>query len=174
MAIKVDRIVVSTSEQRLCGFSLDTAMVFDRQIASATNGIGQQFGSERTPLGEHRIRAKIGAEQPENTVFIGRRPTGELYSEQLAEAYPNRDWILTRILWLCGNELGLNRGGQVDTQRRFIYLHGAPDSHTMGEPSSHGCIKMRNSDIIELFDLVDVGTSVRIQTTAISADTVSQ
>jgi len=98
-----------------------------------------------------------------NTVFIGRRPSGEIYSEELGRANPNRDWILSRILWLCGNDIAYNRGGLVDTQRRYIYIHGAPDSHAMGVPSSHGCIKMRNSDMIELFDKVAVGTLVNIQ-----------
>lgn len=132
------------------------------QIASAKNGVGQQFGSECTPLGVHVIRAKIGANQPENTVFVGRRPTGETYTEELAEDYPNRDWILTRILWLSGCEPGFNRLGSVDTMRRFIYIHGAPDSHPMQTLSSHGCIKMRNVDVIDLFDRVAVGDKVSI------------
>ena len=95
-------------------------------------------------------------------MFIGRRPTGEVYTPELGEQNPNRDWILTRILWLCGNESGFNRGGNVDTQRRYVYIHGAPDSHAMGIPSSHGCIKMNNNDIISLFDQVQVGTLVTI------------
>ncbi len=156
------RINISVTNQTLTGFIDSGKPVYQTQIATAKNGTGQQYGSECTPLGSHRIRAKIGTCVPENTVFVGRRPTGEIYSEALAEKNPNRDWILTRIMWLCGNERGLNRGGQVDTQRRYVYIHGAPDSHAMGVPSSHGCIKMRNADIIELFDLVDVGTEVTI------------
>lgn len=132
-------------------------------IATAKNGVGQQNGSECTPLGEHRIRAKIGQGEPHGRVFVGRRPTKEVYSEELAQKYPNRDWILTRIFWLCGNEVGLNRGGDVDTMRRYIYIHGAPDSHPMQVPSSHGCIKMHNKDVVELFDSVPVGTRVDIQ-----------
>lgn len=162
----ISHILVSVSEQRLCGFSdascSDESKVVDVSIATAKNGIGQQFGSECTPLGEHRIRAKIGTDQKANTVFIGRRPTGEIYSPELDQKNPNRDWILTRILWLCGNEVGFNRGGLLDTQRRYVYIHGAPDSHAMGEPSSHGCIKMKNNDIITLFDQVQVGTLVTI------------
>lgn len=160
-------------QQRLCGFSDKKDLVFDASIATAKNGIGQTFGSECTPLGRHRVRAKIGSDQPENTVFIGRRPTGERYCEKLALEHVSRDWILTRILWLCGDEIGFNRGGQVDTQRRYIYIHGAPDSHAMGEPSSHGCIKMRNNEIIRLFDQVDVGTSVTIQAAPINTKTSS-
>jgi hypothetical protein len=133
-------------------------------IATASNGPGQKMGSECTPLGQHRIRAKIGANQPINTVFVARRPSGEIFTEKLAAVQINRDWILTRILWLSGEERGFNRFGSVDTLRRFIYIHGAPDSHPMGVPSSHGCIKMRNADIIELFDRVAVGTKVNIRT----------
>ena len=158
----IERIEVSVSQQRLTGFDGAGQARFDASVATAKNGTGQMFGSECTPLGVHRIRAKIGGKSPKNTVFIGRRPTGEIYDETLSQAYPNRDWILTRILWLCGNEFGHNRGGRVDTQRRYIYIHGAPDSHAMGIPSSHGCVKMRNDDVVELFDLVTVGTLVNI------------
>jgi len=162
----ISHILVNVTEQRLRGFSdascSEQTKLIDVSIATAKNGVGQQFGSECTPLGEHRIRAKIGAEQKVNSVFIGRRPTGEIYTPELGEQNPNRDWILTRILWLCGNENGFNRGGSVDTQRRYVYIHGAPDSHAMGIPSSHGCIKMNNSDIITLFDQVQIGTSVTI------------
>lgn len=131
-------------------------------ISSARNGTGQASGSYCTPLGEHIIRAKIGAGMPENTVFVGRRPTGEVYTPQLSERFPNRDWILTRILWLSGKEVGFNRLGSVDTMRRYIYIHGSPDSVQMGRPGSIGCIRMRNADIIELFDLVPSGTPVNI------------
>lgn len=171
----INYIEVSVYEQRLRAYSITPDDIFSNKdasftecrmdvlIATAKNGIGQQFGSECTPLGEHRIRAKIGAGQALNSVYVGRRPTGEIYSPQLADQYPGRDWILTRILWLCGNETGFNRGQNVDTQRRYIYLHGAPDSHAMGVPSSHGCIKMKNSDIIALFDQVTLGARVVIK-----------
>jgi len=157
-----ESIEVSIEKQSLRAFNSTGLVVFECLIASAKNGFGQRFGSECTPLGQHRIRAKIGAGAVANTVFVGRRPTGEIYSSALAQQHPNRDWILTRILWLCGNETGFNRGGDVDTQRRFIYLHGAPKHHQMGVPSSHGCIKMRHDDIIALFDIVRVGTAVNI------------
>lgn len=132
-------------------------------ISSAKNGTGQEYGSFRTPLGKHVIRARIGGGQVINTVFIKRRPTGEIYSPELSQQYPQRDWILTRILWLSGCELGFNRLGRVDTMRRYIYIHGSPDSVEMGKPGSIGCIRMRNSDVIELFDSVSVGTPVNIQ-----------
>ncbi len=131
-------------------------------ISTAKNGPGEKFDSECTPRGEHIIRAKIGADADENTVFIGRRPSGEIYTPELAQAFPQRDWILTRILWLSGREVGKNRLSSVDTMRRYIYIHGCPDSDTLGRPSSHGCIKMRNSDIIRLFDCVVTGTQVNI------------
>jgi L,D-transpeptidase YbiS len=131
-------------------------------ISTARNGPGEQSGSGCTPRGRHRIRIKIGAGAPENAVFVGRRPTGEVWSPELAARYPERDWILTRILWLSGCEPGRNRGGACDTLRRFIYIHGTPDSEPMGVPRSHGCIRMRNRDLLELFDRVDVGTTVEI------------
>jgi lipoprotein-anchoring transpeptidase ErfK/SrfK len=132
-------------------------------ISSAKNGVGELNGSFCTPRGRHIIRAKIGAGQPLNAVFIERRPTGEVYSPELAGCSPGRDWILTRILWLSGCEPGYNRLGKVDTMRRAIYIHGSPDTAEMGKPGSHGCIRMRNQDIVELFDLVPVRAQVRIQ-----------
>ncbi|MBV60538.1 L,D-transpeptidase [Abyssibacter profundi] len=131
-------------------------------VSTARNGPGERNGSLCTPRGRHRIRAKIGAGQPSGAVFVGRRPTGEQYDEALAATAPERDWILTRILWLCGEEPGVNRGGDVDTMRRYIYIHGTPDSEPMGVPASHGCIRMRNADVIDLFDRVDCGTAVEI------------
>ena len=131
-------------------------------VATGKKGVGEQNGSEQTPRGWHVIRAKIGAGLPADTVLVGRRPTGERYTPALRQEYPKRDWILTRILWLSGLEPGRNRLGQVDTMRRYIYLHGCPDTDPMGVPSSHGCIKMRNSDIIDLYERVPAGTRVQI------------
>ena len=131
-------------------------------VSTALKGAGNREGSYQTPLGRHRIRARIGAGQPLNTVFRGRRPTGEIYTEVIGREFPERDWILTRILWLCGEETGINRGGRVDSQRRYIYIHGTPDTEPMGVPRSHGCIRMRNRDVLELFDRVPVGTPVII------------
>ena len=132
-------------------------------ISSAKNGVGEQNGSFCTPRGRHLIRAKIGAGQPFNTVFVERRPTGETYSPEMAKRYPGRDWILTRILWLSGLDRGYNRMGHVDTMRRAIYIHGSPDTADMGKPGSRGCIRMHNRDIVELFDLVPGRTAVNIQ-----------
>ena len=131
-------------------------------VSTALKGCGNEEGSNQTPLGRHRIRARIGVGEPVNRVFRGRRPTGEIYSDIIAREFPGRDWILSRILWLCGEEPGINRGGRVDSQRRYIYIHGTPDSEPMGEPRSHGCIRMRNQDVLELFDRVPVGTPVII------------
>ncbi len=132
-------------------------------ISSSKNGVGQQKGSYQTPQGRHVIRAKIGTGAAFNTVFVGRRKTGEIWSAELAEKFPGRDWILTRILWLCGLEPGKNRFGECDTMGRYIYLHGSPDTVKMGEPGSIGCIRMKNSDIVSLFDLVPAGTTVEIR-----------
>ena len=132
-------------------------------ISTSKNGAGEQNGSYCTPRGRHIVRAKIGAGRPLNTVFVERRPTGEVYSPELARSFPKRDWILTRILWLSGCEPGINRLGKVDTMRRAIYIHGSPDSAEMGKPGSRGCIRMRNEDLVELFDLVPVRTPVDIR-----------
>ena len=132
-------------------------------VSTAANGPGEQEGSECTPRGRHRIRARIGAGAAPGTVFVARRPTGERYSRALRTAYPDRDWILTRILWLSGLEPGRNRLGSVDTMRRYIYIHGCPDDVDISTPGSHGCIRMRNDDVIDLFDRVAVGTEVVIE-----------
>ena len=135
-------------------------------VSTASRGTGQQAGSWQTPLGQHVIRAKIGAGLPVHSVFVGRRFTGEIYSPELRTRYPGRkDWILTRILWLSGLEPGYNRLGNVDTMRRYIYIHGSPDTAVMGEPGSRGCIRMQGGDIIDLFDRVDAGTRIDIQLT---------
>lgn len=131
-------------------------------VSTAKKGVGQQNGSECTPLGKHLVRAKIGAGAKENTVFIGRRESGEIFNEEMRQNNPERDWILTRILWLSGLEKGKNRGGEVDTMRRYIYIHGCPDNDSFSSPSSHGCVKMRNKDIIELFNNIVAGTCVLI------------
>jgi L,D-transpeptidase YbiS len=154
-------ISVSIAEQRL-RLAQGGEILLDVAVSTAKNGPGELSGSECTPRGMHRIRARIGGGCAPNTVFVGRRPTGEIFSEALRQGYPQRDWILTRILWLCGMETGRNRGGAVDTMRRYVYIHGCPDSDIMGIPGSHGCVKMRNQDIIKLFDMVTTGTKVII------------
>ncbi len=171
-------IRVSIQAQRLHLYDLSSAQGLDRwdeaqvsqlaprlsmDISSSRNGTGQDQGSFRTPIGRHYIRAKIGQGAALHTVFVGRRPTGEIWNPELAEAHPKRDWILTRILWLCGMEPGVNRLGSVDTMRRYIYFHGSPPTVDMGEPGSIGCIRMRGQDIVDLFDLAPAGTTVDIQ-----------
>lgn len=152
---------VSISEQTLELFN-NEELVKVYSISTALNGVGCQKDSGQTPLGKHIVRAKIGANAPINSVFVGRRPTGEVFNEQLAQEFPHRDWILSRVLWLSGNEKGVNRLGNVDTMQRYIYIHGTPDSEPIGVPISHGCIRMRNNEIIELFDLIEIQTPVEI------------
>jgi lipoprotein-anchoring transpeptidase ErfK/SrfK len=154
---------VDVASQTLRLFDERGQVAFETRIATARNGTGEARGSEKTPRGAHTIRAKIGAGLPPNAVLVSRRFTGEIYSPALRAAYPGRDWILTRILWLSGLEPGKNRLGEVDTMRRYIYLHGCPDEDPVGVPSSRGCIKLRNQDIIRLFDLVEPGTPVLIK-----------
>jgi lipoprotein-anchoring transpeptidase ErfK/SrfK len=132
-------------------------------VSTAKRGLGEKNGSLCTPRGRHIVRAKIGAGQPLAAVFVRRRPTGEVWTPELHEKYPGRDWILTRILWLSGCEPGRNRLGDVDTMRRYIYIHGTPDTAQLGVPGSIGCIRMRNRDVAELFELVPPYTAVQIK-----------
>ncbi len=132
------------------------------RVSTALKGAGERFGSECTPRGRHRIRLKIGEGCPPGTVFVARRPTGEIYTPELGRRHPGRDWILTRILWLTGADPGFNRGGHCDTLRRYIYIHGTAEEPLVGTPVSHGCIRMRSGDILELFDRVSNGTEVYI------------
>jgi lipoprotein-anchoring transpeptidase ErfK/SrfK len=155
------RIVIDPSKQELTLFE-DDRVLRRYPVSTAKNGLGEKNGSFRTPRGRHIVRAKIGAGQPENTVFVRRRPTGETWSRELHEKFPGRDWMLTRLLWLSGKEPGKNRLGDVDTMRRYIYIHGSPETAQMGKPGSIGCIRMRNRDIVELFELVPPYTPVEI------------
>ncbi|MFM1978333.1 MAG: hypothetical protein RLZZ151_848 [Pseudomonadota bacterium] len=155
------RIEVSISQQTLTVLDGDQILA-DFIISTAANGEGSQKNSGCTPTGQHIIRAKIGDGAPINSVFVGRRATGEICSPELMTEFPNRDWILTRILWLSGTEVGVNRLGEVDTMQRYIYIHGTPDNVVLGQPGSHGCIRMRNADVIALFNMVPVGTPIHI------------
>ena len=156
------RIKIDVTRQILTLFDGAGQIVREYAVSTAANGVGEANGSYCTPRGQHVIRAKIGAGQAENTVFVRRRPTGEIYTPTLGAQFPERDWILTRILWLSGCEHGFNRLGEVDTMRRFIYIHGSPDEVAMGVPGSHGCVRMRNADVMDLFDRVLLGTPVDI------------
>lgn len=156
------QIRISIASQALDLLDDAGALVRRYSVSTAANGAGEQNGSYRTPRGRHIIRAKIGAGQPANTVFVKRRPTGEICTPELKAQYPGRDWILTRILWLSGCEPGFNRLGEVDTMRRYIYIHGTPDELVLGRPGSRGCVRMRNADLVELFERVEVGTPVEI------------
>jgi hypothetical protein len=131
-------------------------------VSTSARGAGERAGSEQTPRGRHEIREVIGAGEPPGAVFVGRRPTGEVCSPDLVRAHPGRDWILSRILWLGGLEEGRNRGGEVDSFARFVYVHGTADEASLGSPRSHGCIRMSNADVIELLEQVAPGTLVEI------------
>jgi len=155
-------VVISVARQVLELFDDEGNQLAIYPVSTAAKGIGEQSGSSQTPRGKHIIRAKIGGGCAPNTIFVGRRPTGELWTPELAAAHPDKDWILTRILWLSGCEPGRNRLGRCDTMRRYIYIHGCAESARMGHPGSHGCIRMRNQDIIAFFDQVPVYTTVDI------------
>ncbi len=155
-------INISIATQTLTLLDDDEELLAQFPVSTAANGIGCEKESGCTPLGSHVIRAKIGESAAPNTVFVGRRATGEIWSPELMAEHPNRDWILTRILWLSGKEVGKNRLGNVDTMQRYIYIHGTPDSTDMNVIGSHGCVRMRNDDIVRLFDLVSINTTVQI------------
>ncbi|HGY9625119.1 L,D-transpeptidase [Pseudomonas juntendi] len=161
----LDFLHISLADQRLYGFAQGELRV-RLAVSTARNGAGERNGSGCTPRGLHQVRAKIGAGLPQGAVLSSRRWTGEVWSEALHARFPGRDWILSRILWLSGCEPGFNRLGQVDTFRRYIYLHGTPDTEPMGVPLSHGCIRMRNSDLVPLFDRIQVHCRVRIDEAA--------
>ena len=158
----MSKIRISLLKQSLDLFDDSGSLVSEYAVSTSKNGAGEQCDSDCTPRGRHIIRAKIGAGLPLNAVFVGRRPTGEIYTNELGERYEGRDWILTRILWLSGCEPGVNRLRRVDTMRRFIYIHGTSDEQRIGNAVSHGCIRMRNRDVVALFDAVTPGTPVEI------------
>jgi lipoprotein-anchoring transpeptidase ErfK/SrfK len=157
------KIIIRIPEQELALLDDNERLLHRYDVSTGANGVGEENGSFCTPRGKHYVRAKIGAGQPENSVFVKRRPTGEIYSPELGASYLQRDWILTRILWLCGKEPGYNRLGSCDTMRRYVYIHGTPDSTVLGKPGSHGCVRMRNAELLQLFDLVAAGTEVDIR-----------
>lgn len=158
----VMHIEISIPAQTLTLFDDNGGQVTRYAVSTAANGVGCVKNSGCTPLGAHIIRAKIGGGAAANTVFVGRRATGEIFTPDLKLQFPDRDWILTRILWLSGTEPGKNRLGNVDTMQRYIYIHGTPDATELGVPGSHGCVRMRNADLVELFEQVPVGTTVNI------------
>ncbi len=154
-------IEVSLASQTLRVLS-GHGVIKEYPVSTAKNGAGEIMDSECTPRGKHMVAEMIGADCPINTVFVGRRATGELYKPSLRDQYPERDWILTRIIRLRGTEPGINQGGDVDSYDRYIYFHGTPDDVDIHSPGSHGCIRLRNQDIVELFDQVEEGTEVII------------
>ncbi|WP_028239579.1 L,D-transpeptidase [Stutzerimonas azotifigens] len=157
----LDFLQVSIPDQTLSGYA-DGVLVCRYEVSTAANGAGERNGSGCTPRGLHQVRARIGDGLPVGAVLRGRRWTGEIWTPELHERFPGRDWILSRILWLSGCEPGVNRLGEVDTFRRYIYLHGTPDSEPMGVPGSHGCIRMHNLDLLELFPNVPAYCKVLI------------
>lgn len=158
----MSKLEIDLASQSAVLLDADGNSVGRYQISSSRHGAGERNGSFCTPRGQHLIRAKIGAGQPVNTVFVARRPSGEVFNAELAAQFPDRDWILTRILWLSGCEVGFNRLGDVDTMRRYIYIHGTPDNVALGKPGSIGCIRMHNADLLELFERVSAGDRVVI------------
>jgi len=152
-------IVISLSKQELW-HRRKTGVWYRYPVSTAARGSGNERGSFKTPLGRHRVHAKIGDGMPALTAFRGRQPVGRF---DPTSDDPTADWILSRILWLEGAETGRNRRGRVDTKSRYIYIHGTHDEANIGTPVSHGCIRMRNPDVVALFDHAHLGESVLIR-----------
>jgi L,D-peptidoglycan transpeptidase YkuD (ErfK/YbiS/YcfS/YnhG family) len=149
-------LIVSIAEQTVSLFE-QNKFVKIFPCSTSRFGIGQKEGSNCTPLGLHRIAEKIGAGERAGTVFKSRKVVGHTSQPEFADAK-----ITTRILWLEGLEPGFNRGGNVDSHGRHIYIHGTPDQTSIGKPASCGCIHLADADLIPLFDLLSVGTLVWI------------
>lgn len=155
-------IVIDTATQTMiCYQQNDVLKTY--LVSTGKNGLGEEENSECTPRGWHAVYAIHGQHYPEDAVFVSRKWTGEIYSPALAKIYPDRDWIVTRIIQLDGLEPGRNQGGRVDTLNRYIYIHGTPNNNCLGSPGSRGCIRMANADVIELAEWVSVGTRVCVQ-----------
>ena len=157
------KLEIDLGRQEMAVRNASGALLRRYAVSTSKHGGGEQNGSFCTPRGAHVIRARIGAGQPVNSVFVRRRPTGEIWTPDLYARFPGRDWILTRILWLSGREPGRNRWGPVDTMRRYIYIHGTHEFAELGKPGSIGCVRMASGDILELFDLAPPGTAVEIR-----------
>lgn len=131
-------------------------------ISTAKKGIGQEIHSHQTPEGLHVIKHMIGQNLPKNAIFKERVFNGEIAEIYTDKTDINEDFVTSRIMWLEGQEEGINKGGNVDSYKRYIYIHGTPEEGLIGKPASHGCVRMKNKEVIELFDLVQVNTPVLI------------
>ncbi len=159
-------IRVGVKSQRLTLVGADGQDRASYTVSTASRGVGEQNGSLQTPRGWHRVCDKIGDGIAPDTIIYRREVTPWRYTPTLHAEYPDKDWILTRILWLCGLEPGRNAGGEVDSYERAIYIHGAGSHVRWGTPTSRGCVRMKSADVIELFDTVPLGTEVLIDENA--------
>ena len=161
--IDVNSIKINVTQQQLDLYGDDGKLLQQYPVSTSKYGTGNENGSEKTPLGLHRIKDKIGGAMPVNEVFIGRIPHGNLDECKERGVELPDDVIMSRILWLDGMEPGRNHGSYVDTYQRYIYIHGTNDEANIGKPSSIGCIRMRNEDVVDLYRLVEIGSEVLIE-----------
>ncbi|WP_069471702.1 L,D-transpeptidase [Candidatus Marithrix sp. Canyon 246] len=154
------KIIVDISEQKLYLHNYAKKEVKIYPVSTSKYGIGSEANSYKTPLGLHRIENKIGHGAERNTIFKARRNTGR---KAIINTPGSGDSITSRIMWLKGLELGKNSGEGIDSYRRYIYIHGTREENKIGQVASHGCIRMYNKDVIELFDRVDEGIIVEIK-----------
>jgi len=150
----LNQCLVVDVKQQLMYFYQQDQLTHTYSVSTAKNGLGNKEGSYQTPYGFHNIDEKIGDGQPLNMMFKGRQALGEIAIINHPK-YTEQDSITTRILWLSGLQEGINLSGDVDTKQRYIYIHGSADEAHIGQAVSHGCIRMKNTDILELFDRLD-------------------
>lgn len=154
-------LFVSISEQKLYHIK-DNTIIKEYSISSAKKGVGNVKNSDKTPLGLHSIKEKHGNNTPTNGRMIGRVFYGQIATIFNDTTTSKTDDITSRLLWLTGEEEGINKGGNVDSYQRYIYIHGTSEEGKIGTPASHGCIRMINKEVIELFSLVKLNTKVLI------------
>ena len=155
-------IQVNISEQRLYLLKFNEVLV-SYPISSSSYGEGQQENSYKTPLGNHIIKEMIGSSAAKDTIFISRINTKRAASLIKEPIDTDNDYVTSRIMWLEGEEEGFNKGGSVDSYHRYIYIHGTQEEGLIGSKASHGCIRMFNNDVIDLFQRVNIGTKVLIK-----------
>ena len=153
--------VVAIEAQRLY-LMHDGRLLKAYPVSTSAFGPGAQEGSNQTPLGLHQIKQKIGENEPEGMIFKARKPTGRMANIIAEPRDVPEDDVTTRIMWLDGMEPGVNQGGKVDSYKRYIYIHGTPEEGLIGRPASHGCVRMLNADVVDVFNKLPEGTLVYI------------
>ena len=154
-------LFVNITEQKMY-YIKEGGIVKTYVISSSSYGVGNKAGSNKTPIGLHKVKQKFGEETPINGKMIGRVFYGDIATIYTDNTKSKTDDVCSRILWLVGLEEGLNKGEGIDSYNRYIYIHGTSEEGRLGKPASHGCIRMKNKEVIELYEKVKIGTLVLI------------